>query len=307
MPVPRPISTLTGRIYPTLRNRPPCLPVPRLRQLRLPIRAPLTYRIYHHSLRSPLARRAMQLRTVKVQLRTALGRVSRTIPRLLALLRFHWQSFYGLKVSCRRLYAESCARSQPPQAVTCVECVYFGHLPKGVLSLIRDVGQEMRSTPSSRDRTSTGAHTTAPPQTNRDVSPVSDTNSPVDSSESSARHDATPTANIPQRTFPVDLPRPAEYWRFYRRFPMSSYFQTDEDDKPYVLALTMLLNLCPEFFRHTADLLFRACREPCGMHHAIHPTCTRLGSSAVAARIKWDYVLSAAKAFSGVARARRCG
>lgn len=138
-----------------------------------------------------------------------------------------------------------------------------------------------RYTRSSRNCNSADAYTTTPsPQSSRDGSPVSDTSSPVDSQDDIA------TADIQQRTFPADLPRNAKYLRFYRRFPMSSYFSAEEDDKPYVLALFMHLGICPDFFRHTADPLFRAHRELCGILRATHPICIRLVLSVVAARTK---------------------
>lgn len=138
-----------------------------------------------------------------------------------------------------------------------------------------------RFTRSSRNCNSASAYIATPsPQRSRDGSPVSDTSSPVDS------QDGIPTADIQQRTFPAGLPRNAKYLRFYRRFPMSSYFPAEEDDKPYVLAPFMLLDLRPDFFRHTADLLFCARRELCGMLRATHPICIRLVLSVVAARTK---------------------
>lgn len=144
-----------------------------------------------------------------------------------------------------------------------------------------------RYTRSSRNSNSAGAYAATPsPETSRDTSPVSDTSSPVDSDGGSAPQDGTATADIQQRTFPVGLPRNTKYLRFYRRFPMSSYFPAEEDDKPYVLALFMLLDLCPEFFHHTSDPLFPAHRELCGILRATHPICIRLVLSAVAARTK---------------------
>ena len=42
--------------------------------------------------------------------------------------------------------------------------------------------------------------------------------------------DAVIATDMSQRTFPSWLPRRAKYALFYRRFPMSSYFPTGEDD-----------------------------------------------------------------------------